>query len=107
MTPEENSGNFLAFSIGAMEFIDAERVRSNQETVFFHQNDRRVEWRALGRPNLIFGAADSVFVKMDERVVHSHPHIAIYGINAKCGKNLPKRRRLRSCLCAIDGFACR
>lgn len=67
--PEENSGNFLAFSIRTMKFIDSQRIGANQQTLFFDQDDGRVQRRALWRVDLIFRTAHSIFVKMHERVV--------------------------------------
>jgi len=66
---EEIFGKFLVFSIGAVKLIDAQRIGTNQKALWLDQNDGGVEGFALWSIDLIFRAADSVFVEMDEGVV--------------------------------------
>jgi hypothetical protein len=56
----------LTFSIGTMKFIDACRIGSDQQAIFFHQDDRRVERRTLGSVNVVFRATYAVFVEVQQ-----------------------------------------
>ena len=86
----EKLGKFLVFSVRPREFVDAERVGSDQKTLFFDQNRVGLKPGALGRVNLILGAAVGFPVEMDQRVVESHPNVTIHRINPECRQNLPQ-----------------
>ena len=61
----EKLGKFLVFSVRPREFVDAERVRSDQKTLFFDENGVGFEPGALRRVNLIL-ADNKLYAKLPE-----------------------------------------
>jgi len=67
--PEEISGKFLVLAVRTRKFIYPQRVRANQQAIFFDKDHAGFQSRSVHRVDLVFRSAYPVLVKMHQRVV--------------------------------------
>src|SRR6516225_11992602 len=78
---------FSMLAVRSLKFEQSLRVRSDQEPLFVHENQGGMEPSPVVRINLVFGAAVSFLVEVQQSVVQDHPHVAIHTVHTKGRQN--------------------
>src|SRR5580692_659423 len=93
------------FFIGPFEFVDAQRVASDNQAVWFDQNGAGFEARLLRRVDFVGRAAIAFGIKVQQVVAERHPDFPGGAFDAKGGENALEDRGVSSLFLAFDLFA--
>src|SRR6266404_9299339 len=100
--PEENSNYCKFFLSGALEYLEAQRVAAEHQTIFFYENDIRFETRAVWRIDLVSTNPRAFFVETKNFIPHCHPDVARFAVHAYGIQDALENRRAAFFLLAAD-----
>src|SRR6266404_2070531 len=70
------------FFVGAFEYVEAQRVAADHQTIFFHENDIRFETRTVRGVHLVSADARAFFIETKNFIPHRHPDVARFAVHA-------------------------
>src|SRR6516165_8019527 len=91
--PEEKPVNFSRILVGPGEFVNAQRIRANEQAIFFDQKHVGFDARTFLGVDLVLRSAVPFLVEVQQGVVESHPDFATLRVDAKGSENRQQGRR--------------